>query len=126
MWAVGCILGEMICSRPILPGNSTMNQVEKIMQLTGIPSQEDLESTRSPFAATMIEGVGEIEPTSLTKLCNNQACNSSLDFMDLCLRFNPQKRCSADYALHHPYVADFHNSENEPLYPHGSIKVRHF
>lgn len=123
MWAVGCILGEMICTRPILPGNSTMNQVEKILQMTGLPSQEDLESTLSPFAANMIEGVGAVERTPLSKLCNNQACNTSLDFMELCLRFNPQKRFSTDCALQHPYVSDFHNTDTEPLYPHGPIQV---
>lgn len=27
MWAVGCILGEMLSGRPVFPGTSTMNQV---------------------------------------------------------------------------------------------------
>lgn len=29
MWAVGCILGEMLVGRPIFPGTSTMNQVRR-------------------------------------------------------------------------------------------------
>jgi mitogen-activated protein kinase 15 len=35
MWSVGCILGEMLHGKPIFPGQSTMNQLEKIMELTG-------------------------------------------------------------------------------------------
>ena len=35
MWAVGCILGEMIQGRPIFPGTSTINQLEKITELVG-------------------------------------------------------------------------------------------
>ena len=31
MWSVGCILGEMIHGKPIFPGQSTINQLEKIM-----------------------------------------------------------------------------------------------
>lgn len=42
MWSVGCILGEMLTGRAIFPGNSTMNQLDRILQLTGQPTEEDL------------------------------------------------------------------------------------
>ena len=32
MWAVGCIVAEMFYGKPLLPGTSTMNQLEKIVQ----------------------------------------------------------------------------------------------
>jgi serine/threonine protein kinase len=32
----------------------------------------------------------------------------------LCLQFNPNKRISAAEALRHPYVAQFHNPDDEP------------
>ena len=31
MWSVGCILGEMYFGKAIFPGNSTLNQVERIL-----------------------------------------------------------------------------------------------
>jgi serine/threonine protein kinase len=43
MWSVGCILGEMLTGRPIFPGTSTMNQLEKIIEVTGKPTAEDVE-----------------------------------------------------------------------------------
>mmetsp|Transcript_10970 Transcript_10970/g.16563 ORF Transcript_10970/g.16563 Transcript_10970/m.16563 type:complete len:382 (-) Transcript_10970:124-1269(-) len=125
MWSFGCILGEMICSRPILPGNSTMNQIELILQVTGRPQPNDIESMLSPYASTMLlEGMSdEIEYTSLTEICNKEACPDSLDLMGHCLQFNPTKRSSAEAALRHPYVAEFHNENEEPSYPHGSIRI---
>ena len=33
MWAVGCILGEMLLGKPLFPGTSTMNQLEKIIEV---------------------------------------------------------------------------------------------
>jgi len=42
MWSVGCILGEMLNSKPVFPGNSTMNQLDRIVQLTGRPTSEDI------------------------------------------------------------------------------------
>lgn len=124
IWSLGCILGEMISSRPILPGNSTMNQIELILQVTGRPQSHDIDSMLSPYASTMLEGVSEeIEHTSLAELCNREACPDALDLMGLCLQLNPSKRSSAEAALRHPYVADFHRESDEPIYPHGPIRV---
>ena len=44
MWAVGCILGEILGGSPLFPGSSTMNQLDKIIEVTGRPSAEDIES----------------------------------------------------------------------------------
>lgn len=40
MWSLGCILGEMLAGKPVFPGTSTVNQVEKIMATIPTPSQE--------------------------------------------------------------------------------------
>lgn len=40
MWSLGCILGEMLAGKPIFPGTSTVNQVEKIMSTIPMPSAE--------------------------------------------------------------------------------------
>lgn len=53
IWAVGCILGELLNGKPIFPGSSTMNQLDRILEVTGRPSQEDVASLQSPFAETM-------------------------------------------------------------------------
>ena len=57
IWSVGCILGEMLLGKPIFPGSSTMNQLDKIMEITGLPTQEDIASIKSPFAATMLDSL---------------------------------------------------------------------
>ena len=54
MWAVGCILGEMLNGRPIFPGTSTMNQLEKIMELTGTPDEQTTAKI-SKFAPNMVD-----------------------------------------------------------------------
>jgi len=57
MWGVGCILGELIIGKPIFPGTSTLNQLEKVIKITGIPSKNDIESINSTLACTLLEGV---------------------------------------------------------------------
>lgn len=40
MWSIGCILGEMLLGKPLFPGTSTINQIEKIMSAIPHPSTE--------------------------------------------------------------------------------------
>jgi mitogen-activated protein kinase 15 len=116
MWSVGCILGEMLMGKPIFPGNSTMNQLDRILEVTGRPKHEDVVAIKSPFAATMLESLPVSRPKSLGDLFP-KATGDALDLIKRCLRFNPDERISAKEALRHPYVAQFHNADDEPAAP---------
>ena len=50
VWSVGCIIAELLMNKPIFPGESTINQMEKIAEFTGIPSQENINSLGSEVA----------------------------------------------------------------------------
>ncbi|KAF4675436.1 hypothetical protein FOL47_007744 [Perkinsus chesapeaki] len=113
MWSVGCILGELISGKPIFPGTSTMNQLDRIMEVTGRPTPNDIEGMQSPFAATMLESLPATRPRPLSELFPS-ASVEALDLLRLCLQFNPSKRISATEALKHPYVVQFHNPDEEP------------
>eukprot|EP00891_Asterochloris_glomerata_P004068 jgi/Astpho2/4068/e_gw1.00063.109.1_t len=121
MWSSGCILGELLCGKPIFPGNSTMNQLDRIMEATGRPSHEDLDVIQSQFATTMLECLPGGEPKPFSQLFPN-ASPEAADLMSKLLHFNPNKRISAAEALKHPYVAQFHNEADEPSAP-GIITI---
>jgi mitogen-activated protein kinase 15 len=117
MWSSGCILGELLGGKPMFQGTSTMNQLDKIMEITGRPSQEDVDAVQSPFAATMLESLPGVHPRSLRELFPN-ATPEAEDLLIRLLQFNPQKRITAEEALRHPYVAQFHNPGDEPYCDH--------
>jgi len=112
IWSVGCILGELISGKPIFPGTSTMNQLDRIMQVTGYPSPADIESMKSPFAATMLESLPKCRPRPLSEMFP-RASAEALDMMRLCFQFNPTARITAKDGLRHPYVIQFHNPDDE-------------
>ena len=113
IWSIGCILGEMMIGRPLFPGTSTMNQLERIIQLLGSPTPEGIKAVNSPFAATMLEKFAKLPPKSLKELIPN-GDEDSWDFIAKCLHFEPLKRPPVEQLLQHPFVAQFHKPENEP------------
>lgn len=42
MWSLGCILGEMLVGKPLFPGTSTVNQIERIMAALPRPSSDGI------------------------------------------------------------------------------------
>lgn len=120
MWSVGCILGELLGGKPVFPGNSTMNQLDRIIEVTGRPSPQDIEAIQSPFAASMLENLPPSHPRSLRHMFP-QASDDALDLFEKLIRFNPDKRITAEEALKHEYVAQFHKEDEEPICKHKIV-----
>jgi mitogen-activated protein kinase 15 len=113
MWSLGCILAELLLGKPVFPGTSTLNQLDRVMELIGRPSQDDIDAIDCPLAQTMLES---LPPTKAKRLRDvfPTASDDALDLLKSLLHFNPHKRLTADQALRHPYVSQFHNPEDEP------------
>jgi len=71
-----------------------------------------IEAIDSPFAATMLESLLRTQPTPLQEMYPH-ASEDALDLLRKLLHFNPLKRITTEEALNHPYVAAFHNEEEE-------------
>ncbi len=65
------------------------------MEVTGRPSQEDVDSINSPLAQTMLES---LPPTKAKKLRDMfpSASEDALDLLKSLLQFNPNKRLTAE------------------------------
>ena len=113
MWSLGCILGELLLGKPIFPGTSTLNQLDRIMELTGRPSAEDIDAIQSSLAGTMLEALSATKTKPMHEIFPT-ASDECLDLLRNLLHFNPNKRLTAEQALRHPYVAQFHNPDDEP------------
>lgn len=121
MWSVGCILGELLGGKPMFQGTSTLNQLSKLTEFTGAPSDQDIESCEAEHAKVMVETT----PVSQKKSAKDmypKADDDAIDLLNHLLCFNPKKRLTAEQALEHPYLSQFHNIAEEPSCP-NSIQI---
>ena len=123
MWSIGCIFGELLGEKPMFPGTSTLNQVNKVLEVTGKPNKVDIASIQSELAATMLESIPIVKTKSIKALFPT-ANSTELDFLNRLLQFNPTKRMKVEEALRHPYVSEFHEQYKETeIYSNKIIKI---
>jgi len=117
MWAIGCIVAEMFVGKPLIAGTSTMNQLEKIVELVGFPSAEDITAVDSNFASTMMQSLSapgqRREPTLEARLAEFSTPPDAVALCKELLEFNPTKRPTVDEALKWGYLKDFYTGEEQ-------------
>jgi len=108
VWSVGCIVGELYLGKSIFPGQSTLNQLARIMEYTGRPAVEEYDVFQSTFVPTMLENLPEEEVRAWEDMFPQSVPDDCVDLLSKTLAFNPNKRIDIVTALSHPYVAQFH------------------
>lgn len=98
----------------MFPGVSTLNQIERVLKSTGMPSQEDIDAMNSPHCTKIFATIPPTKKISFESIFPT-AAEDSIDLMKKLLKFNPAERLTVEEALEHPYVSQFHNIDNEPV-----------
>eukprot|EP00794_Sanderia_malayensis_P004816 gene4816-5447_t len=113
MWSIGCILAEMLLGKPLFPGSSTLDQIERIMSTIPSPTAKDLDSIKSAYSGSLFDKSTHHRPKRPIEDIMASAPSDAVDLLKRFLQFNPEKRLTAEEALSHPYVAKFHKPADE-------------
>ncbi|CAD5235055.1 unnamed protein product [Bursaphelenchus xylophilus] len=104
MWAVGCIIAELLLRVPLFQGDSDLDQLVKIFTVMGVPTDNDWAKRKSLPDYIEIKPANPI-PVDLRSLFT-AASDNLLELMRGCLRFDPLKRLTATEALNSAYFRE--------------------
>ncbi|CEG36844.1 cmgc mapk protein kinase [Plasmopara halstedii] len=103
VWAIGCILAEMLGRRPLFPGHDYLHQLKIIMEVVGSPSEDSLDFITNPKAKRFILRQPKKPKVPLSSVYP-RATPQCLDLLEKMLVFDPRKRITIQEALAHPYL----------------------
>ncbi|KAJ0410232.1 hypothetical protein P43SY_002564 [Pythium insidiosum] len=103
VWAIGCILAEMLGRRPLFPGHDYLHQLKIIMDVIGSPSEDSLDFITNPKAKRFILRQPKKPRVPLSSIYP-RATPQCLDLLEKMLVFDPRKRITIAEALEHPYL----------------------
>ncbi|KAJ8284261.1 hypothetical protein COCON_G00031110 [Conger conger] len=114
MWSVGCIFAEMLGRKQLFPGKHYVHQLQLILHVLGTPPEGVIGAIGADRVRSYVQSLPSRSPIPLNSLYP-QAEPSALDLLTAMLRFDPRERISVTQALAHPYLAKYHDPEDEPI-----------
>lgn len=101
LWSCGCIFAELFLRTPLFCGQSDIDQLSKIFEILGLPSEHDWPENvtlpRSSFKPVVPHPISYFIP---------QIDPDAQDLLEKLLLFNPHKRISASNAINHAFFRD--------------------
>lgn len=102
IWAVGCILAELLLRVPFLPGETDLDQLSQIFKVLGSPSEEDW-----PHVSTLPHFVQfKSMPAIPFRDIFTASSDDLIQVLEKMLALNPLKRCTCKEALKMPYFSN--------------------
>ncbi|CAI2729477.1 unnamed protein product [Schistosoma spindalis] len=121
IWSIGCIMAEMISNRVLFPGKHYIDQLNLILQVLGSPSKEDFETIVNLKARAYLESLPHRTKVPWKQLYP-YASESALDLLDKLLCFVPSRRITVEDALAHPYLEQYYDPTDEPVFERPFIQ----
>uniref|UniRef100_A0A4W5MB50 cyclin-dependent kinase n=1 Tax=Hucho hucho TaxID=62062 RepID=A0A4W5MB50_9TELE len=116
MWSVGCIFGELLTQKPLFPGKSEIDQINKIFKDLGSPS-EKIWPGYNELPAVKKMTFTEYPYNNLRKRFGALLSDQGFDLMNKFLTYCPSKRILSDEALKHEYFRETPQPIDPSMFP---------
>ncbi|XP_062368397.1 mitogen-activated protein kinase 7 [Cinclus cinclus] len=113
MWSVGCIFAEMLGRRQLFPGRNYVHQLQLIMAVLGTPPAGVMAAIGAERVRAYVQSLPPRPPVPWESLFGS-AEPAALALLGRMLRFDPRERVGVAEALRHPFLAKYHDPEDEP------------
>ena len=68
MWAVGCILAELLARKPLFPGKDAFHQIKLIVSILGTPDSDEVDSIQRTKSRNFVESLSKRPKIPFTHL----------------------------------------------------------
>ncbi|KAM9207945.1 LOW QUALITY PROTEIN: mitogen-activated protein kinase 7 [Leptosomus discolor] len=113
MWSVGCIFAEMLGRRQLFPGRNYVHQLQLIMAVLGTPPATVMAAIGAERVRAYVQSLPP-RPAVPWESLFGDAEPAALALLGRMLRFDPRERVGVAEALRHPFLAKYHDPEDEP------------
>lgn len=120
MWSVGCIFGELLTNEPLLQGKNEVEQLSKIFDLCGIPTEQTWPGYRRlPNARTLRLPMnpGPQNPAAKMRSKFPFLSSAGTGLLTSLLSLNPMDRPTANELLAHQYFKEDPRPKSTALFP---------
>ncbi|NWI25157.1 CDK10 kinase, partial [Sula dactylatra] len=123
MWAVGCVLAELLAHKPLLPGTSEIHQIDLIVQLLGTPNENIWPGfSKLPLVS---QYTLRKQPYNNLKHKFPWLSEAGLRLLNFLFMYDPKKRATAKDSLESSYFKEKPlpcEPELMPTFPHHRNK----
>ncbi|KAH9935943.1 kinase-like protein [Epithele typhae] len=130
VWSIGCIMAELMTGKPLFKGkdfcgyeslsaacsHSSVDQLNKILDVLGTPDDEVITRIASPKAQAYLRSLPWKKKVPFEKLIP-MADRQAIDLLSKLMVFDPSARLTVDQALEHPWLSAYHDVADEPSCP---------
>ncbi|PCH44245.1 Pkinase-domain-containing protein [Wolfiporia cocos MD-104 SS10] len=113
VWSIGCIFAELMLGKPLFKGKDYVDQLNKLLEVLGTPSNETIERIGSSRAQAYVRSLPFKKTVPFSKVLP-LADAQAVDLLTRMLTFDPAERITVSDALEHPWLASYHDVSDEP------------
>ncbi|KAI9833672.1 MAG: hypothetical protein M1826_006763 [Phylliscum demangeonii] len=118
MWSIGCIFGELLTKEPLLQGKNEVDQLSRIFELCGVPTEENwpgfkrLPNAKSLRLPRNQQNIGAVIRARFPLLTTTGA-----ELLTSLLSLNPSLRPTAPDVLAHAYFREDPKPQSTAMFP---------
>ncbi|RGP59108.1 cmgc cdk kinase [Fusarium longipes] len=118
MWSVGCIFGELLTREPLLQGKNEVDQVSRIFELCGVPTEETWPGFRRlPNARSLRLPKTQAATGSVVRARFPSLTSAGAGLLGDLLSLDPERRPSAHQMLQNEYFRQDPKPKPESMFP---------